>query len=311
MYHAAVTFANAFMNAGTTSDEFLRQNLEWLSRATNWSKFSATAALGVLHKGHISQGQALLAPYLPQDGVSSSQYSEGGALFALGLIFANHGAGIIPYLSNTLKNTQSEVIQHGACLGIGVAGMATANDDLYEQLKSILFSDSAIAGEAAGYALGLVMLGTASQKAIDEMLQYAHETQHEKIIRGLAVGMSLIMYGKEEEADTLIEQLCTDKVGRWRAHARVWIIPRRVANPNILAIFRTTSFATEVSLPSPWPTPERATTKPSAASCTSPSRTSTTTSVALPSCRSDLCCSGRRSRFRGWCSCSLSRTIRM
>jgi hypothetical protein len=38
------------MHAGTTSDEFLRQNLEWLSRATNWSKFSATAALGVIHK---------------------------------------------------------------------------------------------------------------------------------------------------------------------------------------------------------------------------------------------------------------------
>ena len=50
MYHSAVTFANAFMHAGTTSDEFLRQNLEWLSRATNWSKFSATAALGVIHK---------------------------------------------------------------------------------------------------------------------------------------------------------------------------------------------------------------------------------------------------------------------
>jgi 26S proteasome regulatory subunit N2 len=213
MYHSAVTFANAFMNAGTTSDEFLRQNLEWLSRATNWSKFSATAALGVLHKGHILQGQQLLAPYLPQDGVSSSQYSEGGALFALGLIYANHGAGIINYLTNALKNTQNETIQHGACLGIGVAAMATANDDIYEQLKSILFSDSAVAGEAAGYALGLVMLGTASQKALDEMLQYAHETQHEKIIRGLAVGMSLIMYGKEEEADTLIEQLCTDKVG--------------------------------------------------------------------------------------------------
>jgi hypothetical protein len=50
VYHSAVTFANAFMHAGTTSDEFLRQNLEWLSRATNWSKFSATAALGVIHK---------------------------------------------------------------------------------------------------------------------------------------------------------------------------------------------------------------------------------------------------------------------
>ncbi|KAJ3005211.1 proteasome regulatory particle base subunit [Thoreauomyces humboldtii] len=211
VYHSAITFANAFMSAGTTSDEFLRLNLEWLSRATNWTKFSATAALGVIHKGQLAQGMALLAPYLPREGVSGSSYSEGGALFAMGLIHTNHGAGVIQYLRNALKNTQTEVVQHGAALGLGVAGMATADDDIYEDLKNVLFSDSAVAGEAAGLAMGLVMLGTASSKAIDEMLQYAHETQHEKIIRGLAIGISMIMYGREEEADALIEQLVSDK----------------------------------------------------------------------------------------------------
>lgn len=211
LYHSAITFSNAFMNAGTTSDEFLRQNLEWLSRASNWAKFSATAALGVIHKGQIAQGKAILSPYLPQDGVNGSAYSEGGALFALGLIHANHGAGVVSYLRNALKNTQNEVIQHGACLGLGVAGMATDDEELYDDLKTVLFGDNAVAGEAAGLAMGLVMLGTASPKAIDEMLQYSHETQHEKIIRGLALGMAMIMYGKEEKADALIEQLCTDK----------------------------------------------------------------------------------------------------
>ncbi|CAG8455290.1 13893_t:CDS:10 [Ambispora leptoticha] len=211
VYHSAVTFSNAFMHAGTTSDEFLRQNLEWLSRATNWSKFSATAALGVIHKGHLSQGLALLAPYLPQEGVSASSYSEGGSLFALGLIHANHGAGVLEYLRNALSSTQTEVLQHGACLGLGAAGTATGNDDIYEELKAVLYSDSAVAGEAAGLAMGLVMLGTASSKAIGEMLQYAHDTQHEKIIRGLAIGIALIMYGKEEAADALVEQLSRDK----------------------------------------------------------------------------------------------------
>ncbi|KAJ3148007.1 proteasome regulatory particle base subunit [Geranomyces variabilis] len=211
VYHSAITFSNAFMSAGTTSDEFLRQNLEWLSRATNWTKFSATAALGVIHKGQLAQGMALLAPYLPREGVSGSSYSEGGALFAMGLIHTNHGAGVVQYLRNALKSTQTEVVQHGAALGLGVAGMATADDDIYEDLKNVLFSDSAVAGEAAGLAMGLVMLGTASQKAIDEMLQYAHETQHEKIIRGLAIGISMIMYGREEEADVLIDELVADK----------------------------------------------------------------------------------------------------
>jgi len=74
-----------------------------------------------------------------------------------------------------------------------------------------MYVDNAVAGEAAGLAIGLVMLGTASGKALDEMLTYAHETQHEKIIRGLAIGISLVMYGREESADALIEQLILDK----------------------------------------------------------------------------------------------------
>ncbi|EIE88462.1 hypothetical protein G6F46_008395 [Rhizopus delemar] len=211
-YHSAVTFANAFMQAGTTSDEFLRQNLDWLSRATNWSKFSATAALGVIHKGQLAESMKLLAPYLPTHGSSNnSPYSEGGSLYALGLINANHGASVLDYLTKELKETSDEVIQHGASLGLGVAGMATANEGIYDDLKNILFGDNAVAGEASGLAMGLVMLGTANEQALEEMLQYAHETQHEKIIRGLAVGMSFIMYGKEEQADDLIDKLLEDK----------------------------------------------------------------------------------------------------
>jgi membrane protease subunit (stomatin/prohibitin family) len=45
--------------------------------------------------------------------------------------------------------------------------------DVYEDLRVVLFNDSAVAGEAAGYAMGLVMLGTFSDKALEEMLQYA------------------------------------------------------------------------------------------------------------------------------------------
>ena len=43
------------MHSGTTVDAFLRENLDWLGRATNWAKFSATAGLGVIHRGHLSE----------------------------------------------------------------------------------------------------------------------------------------------------------------------------------------------------------------------------------------------------------------
>lgn len=56
------------------------------------------------------------------------------------------------------------------------------------------------------------MLGSKNAQAIEDMVGYAQETQHEKILRGLAVGIALVMYGRMEEADALIESLCRDKV---------------------------------------------------------------------------------------------------
>lgn len=61
--------------------------------------------------------------------------------------------------------------------------------------------------------MGLVMLGSGSDKALGEMMQYAHETQHEKIIRGLSLGIAFMFYGRQEQADNVIDQLLADKVG--------------------------------------------------------------------------------------------------
>ncbi|KAH8724021.1 armadillo-type protein [Phaeosphaeriaceae sp. PMI808] len=211
IFHTGVTFANAFMNAGTTNDTFFRENLDWLGKAVNWSKFTATAALGVIHRGNITQGQKLLEPYLPKDSVASgSHYEQGGSLYALGLIYANHGSNVLDYLLKQFQNASEEVIQHGGALGVGVAGMATGSEEIFDAFKSILYTDSAVNGEAVGLSMGLVMLGTGNIKALEDMIQYAHDTQHEKIVRGLAMGMALIMYARQEAADELVNGLLED-----------------------------------------------------------------------------------------------------
>ena len=210
--HTATVIANGLMHSGTTHDQFLRDNLDWLSRATNWAKLSATATLGVIHRGHEKESRSLMQSYLPKDTAgTSSGYAEGGGLYALGLIHANHGAEIIEYLLGQVKEASSEQIKHGGCLGLGLAAMGSHRADVYEQLKFCLYQDDAVTGEAAGLAMGLCELGSKSSGAIEDMVAYAQETQHEKILRGLAVGISLVMYGRLEEADPLIESLTRDK----------------------------------------------------------------------------------------------------
>jgi 26S proteasome regulatory subunit N2 len=212
--HNGTVIAHSFMQCGTTSDVFLRKNLDWLAKATNWAKFTATASLGVIHKGHIKESKSILSTYLPSGGgARGSPYSEGGALYAMGIIHANHyDTETRGFLLEQLHNAQAnEVLQHGACLGIGLVCMATSDEDTYEELKQTLFTDTAVAGEAAAYAIGLLMVGSASEKAITELLTYAHETQHEKIIRACALALAMMMFRREEEAESLIQQMLLDK----------------------------------------------------------------------------------------------------
>lgn len=211
--HGACVWANGIMNAMTTNDTFLRENLNWVAKATNWSRFNATASIGMIHMGNLKEAEEILSPYINGTGPQSSPYSTSGAYYAYGLIHANqYSDSSVEYLKNGFRNSgNNENIQHGICLGLGLVSMATSNDDVYREFKNVLFSDSAVAGEAAGLGMGLVRLGTAHEESITDMITYSNETSHEKIIRALAMGLSLIMYEKEEAADGLIEQLSQNK----------------------------------------------------------------------------------------------------
>lgn len=47
--HTATIWMNAVMNAYTTNDAFLRDNLNWAESATNWNRFMVISSLGMIH----------------------------------------------------------------------------------------------------------------------------------------------------------------------------------------------------------------------------------------------------------------------
>jgi len=62
------------------------------------------------------------------------------------------------------------MVRHGGCLGLGLAAMGTYRQDVYDQLRSNLYQDDAVTGEAAGIAMGMVMLGSKDKQAIQDMV---------------------------------------------------------------------------------------------------------------------------------------------
>ncbi|PHT48926.1 26S proteasome non-ATPase regulatory subunit 1 -like protein A [Capsicum baccatum] len=185
--HSATIYANAIMHAGTTVDTFLRENLmprivSLLSESYNpHVRYGAALAVGISCGGTgLSEAISLLEP-LTSDVVD---FVRQGALIAMAM-----------------------VIQHGACLGLGLAALGTADEDIYDDIKTVLYTDSVVAGEAAGIGMGLLMVGTGSEKAGEIACVKSNNCNY----GGLALGIALTVYGREEEADTLIKQMTRDQ----------------------------------------------------------------------------------------------------
>jgi 26S proteasome regulatory subunit N2 len=188
--------------------------MDFVTKATNWARFVATASLGAIHMGNTKNSRQLLRNFLPGGSNASSIYATGGAYYGIGLIHAGtNDQEIMTFLREALNRpgNNKEAVQHGIYLAMGLVAMATHDQGLYEEIREGIYSDDALIGEAAGYAVGLIMVGSKDENAIDDLMKYVHDTQHEKIIRAIAIALALIVYNAGEAADALIEQLSREK----------------------------------------------------------------------------------------------------
>jgi len=98
-------------------------------------------------------------------------------------------------------------------LGIGLVAASSGEEQRIQRLNNIVLEDGAVTGESAAIGMGLIMLGGGDKHAqmLSELRAYARDTKHEKTIRGISLCASLTYYGQEDQADVLIEQLCSDK----------------------------------------------------------------------------------------------------
>ena len=209
-----VILTNSFSNSHTGNDEFIKKNMTFVSKATNWARFVATASLGVINMGNTKDSRTIMQEYLPGGSKSRSKYCVGGAYYAIGLMNAGtNDPEIMAFFNEAInrRGNEKDPVQHGIYLGIGLLAMATHDQELYERVREGIYSDNAIIGEAAGYAVGLIMVGSKDPGAIDDLIKYVHDTQHEKIIRAIAIALALIVYNAGEAADTLIEELSREK----------------------------------------------------------------------------------------------------
>lgn len=121
--YIVIVIVNFFMYCGIISDQFFRDNLEWLVRVINWVKFIVIVSLGVIYKGYEKEVLQLMVIYFFKDIFLGLVYQEGGGFYVLGFIYVNYGGDIIDYLFNQFKNVSNDIVRYGGSLGFGLVVM--------------------------------------------------------------------------------------------------------------------------------------------------------------------------------------------
>ena len=107
--HGAAIWSYGMMNAYTTNDTFLKDNMQWVGQVTNWNRFNATASLGIIHSGNKKQALEILNPYFagaPSPDQQNSPYTTAGAYFAYGLIHQNgYTQDLVNYFLDGYRNS--------------------------------------------------------------------------------------------------------------------------------------------------------------------------------------------------------------
>jgi len=248
LVHQGLMLCHGIITAGTTSDVFLRHNVDWYKRAACWAKFTGASTLGLTHRGHTENSKSsglprsltILKNYLPPapslnngDDASTNtstggSYSEGGGLYAVGLIHACAPSDVVKkiflhHLANAPANTEgaqngpdelgssrADPVHHGAALSLGLVYAANHDEEVVDALKDALYKDQSVIGEAAALAIGMVGCNSADEELTTTLLDYARDTQHQKIQRSCGLGTAFLYINRNSDADPVIDTMLKD-----------------------------------------------------------------------------------------------------
>ncbi|KAL2318544.1 hypothetical protein Fmac_032420 [Flemingia macrophylla] len=203
----AVTFVNAFVNAGFGQDNLMTVTSDSSSSAEKcifknkeYGKTSAVASLGMILLWDIDSGLAQLDKYLN----SNDSHVIAGALLGVGIVncsIKNDCDPAMALLGDYLDEKDTS-IRISAIMGLGIAYAGSQNKQLRDKLVPIL-SDSTASLDVIAFttiSLGLICVSSCNEEvaqAIISSLKNRSESELENpLTRLLPLGLGLLFLGK-------------------------------------------------------------------------------------------------------------------
>jgi len=210
----ASTFVNAFVNAGFCNDSLMTvEGAAWLYKNKEHGMMSAAASLGPLLLWDVDGGLTDIDKFTH----SNDENIKAGSLLAFGLVTAGVTNEVDPawaLLSEHLESEQS-LMKLCAIVGLGFAYGGQVRDELQDNLTPTIVDTSTTleCSVMAAISLGLNNVGTCNADIADVILLTIKERHglpnhlDNPLCAFFAVGLGLLVLGKQEQADDILSKL--------------------------------------------------------------------------------------------------------
>ncbi|KAH7860362.1 hypothetical protein Vadar_012547 [Vaccinium darrowii] len=226
----AVTFVNAFVNAGFGQDKLMTSPSEassggssgnWLFKNKEHGKASAAASLGMILLWDVDSGLSQLDKYFH----SNDNHVLAGAFLGVGIVncgIKNECHPALALLADSINKGDSSV-RIGAIMGLGLAYAGSKNEEIRSKLTPILEDDKASLDVIAftAISLGLVYVGSCNEEVAQAIINALRDRSEselgEPLTRLLPLGLGLLYLRKQEsvEAAAQVSKTFNEKIRKY------------------------------------------------------------------------------------------------
>jgi 26S proteasome regulatory subunit N1 len=216
-HNLAASFVNAFVNAGFGNDKMMlvdEQQSSWVWKTKREGQLSTVASMGTLLLWDVEDGLNKIDRYTYAEEVEI----QAGALLATGIV--NTGVRLdsdpaLALLGDSDKlNHKEPLIRVSAIMGLGLAYAGSNRDELLALLLPLV-EDTSLdmrTSAMAALSLGIIFVGSSnsdvSEAIVQTMLDDDRKHQlKDKWTRFMALGLGLLFFGHQEEAEVVLETL--------------------------------------------------------------------------------------------------------
>ena len=207
----AISFVNAFVNAGFCKDKLvLEDGPAWVMRNKDHGMISAAASLGMVMLWNIDEGLNQIDVFMHHSEV----FVRAGAMMGIGIMSSgirNETDAAMALLSEQLEDKNAQ-IRISSASGLGIAYAGAQREELEELLTPIVANTedaNIVEVSFAALSLGLSFVGTCNDEIASVLVQRLMEASEEELnntaSRFLCLGLGLLFLGKTERADATLE----------------------------------------------------------------------------------------------------------